>query len=129
MSRIKPGSGALLQISGRKYQFVTLFRVLCTAFVLTSEINIKLIDLYKTYKIYLQLLGIFSLFTGTKTAGKIIKVKNFVGISSHKFEGKRPFGTNLLWKGVNLYVLLKQRRLFLCAVIVLSRAAECAQPL
>jgi len=35
----------------------------------------------------------------------------------------------MLWMDNEVYILLQQRRLFLCVLFVLFRAAECAQPL
>ena len=49
--------------------------------------------------------------------------------SSHTFEGRRQFVTELLWVCVNVYIVHKQRRLLLCAVFVWFGTAECAQTL
>jgi len=41
--------------------------------------------------------------------------------SSHKFEGKRPFLTKLLWMYVKVYIVHKQRQFLLCAVSYIIR--------
>jgi hypothetical protein len=67
------------------------------------------------------------LYTGTKEQVSLLKGTDRE-VSSHKIDGKRPFGTNLLWMDNKVYILLEERRLFLYVLFVLSRTAECAQP-